>query len=298
MSDDLYEAEMTGLINEANALRMVNKDHQQYQTNIRKAIVDSGLAGDPIELDSLHLDEVVDELIEAIRRQIADKEEWKREAERNADSAARTEQGREALEVDVNNLRELNRHLACALGDIDNLLKDFGFHGKRVAEEHLLANAQRILFDTIEAINELKELRDKVKSLRELKIEPIPMVSAAWDALRAAGVNTVDHATLADAIGFLGQQFEATRASVREFQGMASDLSGTIGKSWLALGTHSFGFEANASLPEAVAKLSRELTKAQNEVGMVRSETHTEFVNGVLTVHTEGTTVIIVDRNA
>lgn len=284
----LGHGQIIALTREAKVLMSVIKDHQEYQSNIRKAIVASGLLEGVRDLDSMHLDETVEELIRITRRWISGRDEWMGEAVRNADSAARAEQSRDAFEMDANNLRELNKSMEYTLGSISSELSRIGFNGVSAGDP--VDHSQRIFTGFIEAITELRELRDKVTSLRALKIEPVSMVAAAWNALRAADVHTEDHATLADAIGFLGRQ-------LTEVSNIASDLSDTITKSWLALGAHSFGFEANASLSEAISKLSRELTKAQNEVEVVRSETHTEFINGVLTVHTEGTTVIIVDRN-
>lgn len=354
----LGHGQIIALTREAKVLTSVIKDHQEYQSNIRKAIVASGLLEGVRDLDSMHLDETVEELIRITRRWISGRDEWMGEAVRNADSAAEAERrlrdarntiveglrllrfppsgdpmkcgnyeeisleaatkmmidtidglkggisssnaresnlmgtiremegslnfirgfvaGREgatsstsrlvqedlraivndvkaavesraAFEVDANNLRKLNKHLTKRLLGIGDILRDAGIHRKRATEEHLSGNANLILFDLVDAVDELKGLRAKVESLRNLKIEPVPMVSEAWNALRHAGVNTVDHATLADAIGWLGQRY------------------GDVCR------------EANRLIME--------------------SETRNEFVNGVLTVHTEGTTVIIVDRN-
>lgn len=224
MSAPALADQLTTLNRENKALMSAVKDNEQYQTDIRKGIVDSGLLGDPSKLDGLYLDDVVEELIKVA-------------------------QGRAALEVDAKNLRELNKHLTKSLIAIDSMLRDAGIHGSRVEEEHLSENSQLIAIDVAEAISQMKDLSSHLKSLKALKIEPVPMVGAAWDALRHAGVNTNNHTTLADAIGWLGQRYEDVCR------------------------------EANRLVAE------------------MNSETRNEFVNGVLTVHTEGATVIIVDHN-
>lgn len=255
--------QVTALNRENNALMSATKDHQEYQSSIRKAIVDSGLLKGVRDLDSMHLDETVEELIKAAR-------------------------GRAALEVDANNLRELNTTLAKSLIAVDSMLRDAGIHGPRVEEEHLGENSQLIAIDVAEAISQMKDLSSHLKSLKALKIEPVSMVSEAWGALRRAGVRTEDHATLADAIIHLDQW------NNDEIKGDLKRRCEVIDAAWRALNTiEGMKIGEHMSLADAIRWLGH-----QAEIARVRSETHTEFVNGVLTVHTEGATVIIVDHNA